>query len=296
MYLKKSFQRIGMLVTLSLFFVACSGEPVSNSPTEDLTGRVNSAVPSQNEESSWLTDTIHALGYETNPVLEVDGGDLSGERENNVAVNVGFGDREYWAFTNDYGQLVAVVAEYVVLQNEETEDVLESGRYYHDEAKVPGTEAKDLDEGHVIADSLGGVSNAYNITPQDSVLNRHGDQAYMEEVIRKAGGCKYFIATISYPNNQTQIPSSYSYEYTVNGNAVVDTFPNKDPEEKKEDGDASEEMLGDETALVNAIDTNNNGIITIKEAEAAGYSMPITSEHWLYSYMRDSNQDGIIGQ
>ena len=37
----------------------------------------------------------------------------------------------------------------------------------------------------MIADSLGGVSNAYNITPQNSTLNRHGDQAYMEKAIRE---------------------------------------------------------------------------------------------------------------
>lgn len=61
--------------------------------------------------------------------------------------------------------------------------------------------------GHVIADSLGGVSNAYNITPQDSTLNRDGDQAYMEKVIRDAGGRSNFTAVITYPSTTTQIPS-----------------------------------------------------------------------------------------
>ncbi|GIO22832.1 hypothetical protein J11TS1_14130 [Oceanobacillus sp. J11TS1] len=32
-------------------------------------------------------------------LIEVDGGDLSGHREPNVVVDIGFGDREYWAFT-----------------------------------------------------------------------------------------------------------------------------------------------------------------------------------------------------
>jgi flagellar hook assembly protein FlgD len=32
--------------------------------------------------------------------IEVDGCDLSGHREPNVVVDVGYGDREYWAFTN----------------------------------------------------------------------------------------------------------------------------------------------------------------------------------------------------
>ena len=70
-----------------------------------------------------------------------------------------------------------------------------------------GQKEPDLDKGHVIADSLGGVSNAYNITPQDNVLNRYGDQAYMEKVIRSAGGCTDFEAIITYPDTKTQIPT-----------------------------------------------------------------------------------------
>ncbi len=114
------------------------------------------------EKTVTLNDKIY-------PIREVDGGDLSGEREPNVAVNIGFGNREYWAFTNSYGQLVYIYASEIILQDDETEPVLNSGRYYPDEANVPGTERPDLDQGHVIADSLGGVSNAYNITPQDSI-------------------------------------------------------------------------------------------------------------------------------
>lgn len=160
-------------------------------------------------------------------LIEVDGGDLSGNREANVVVDIGFGDREYYAFTNEYGQLVKVIAKEIILQDEKKEPVNSKGRYYDDEAKVPGVESKNLDEGHIIADSLGGVSNAYNITPQDSTLNRHGDQAYMEKVIRDAGGCTDFVAIITYPNTKTQIPSHYSYTYTINGNVINDEFDNK---------------------------------------------------------------------
>lgn len=163
--------------------------------------------------------------------IEVDGGDQSGDRLPNVVVDIGFGDRAYYAFTNEHGQLVKVVAKEIVLQEEDTERVLSTGRYYSDEAKVPGTESPTLDEGHVIADSLGGVSNAYNITPQDSVLNRHGDQAYMEKNIRDAGGCTDFTAIISYPNTTTQIPSRYSYTYTLKGKVIHDAFDNVNPDE-----------------------------------------------------------------
>lgn len=163
-------------------------------------------------------------------IIEVDGGDLSGERQPGAAVDVGYGDRVYWALTNEYGQLIHVAAEKVVLQDEAKEPVNTAGRYFDDEAKVPGTERKDLDEGHVIADSLGGVANAYNITPQNSILNRYGNQAYMEKGIRDAGGCKNFVATISYPNTATQIPSHYHFEYILNGKKVIDDFDNINPD------------------------------------------------------------------
>ncbi len=182
---------------------------------------------SKKETSAVITEDIFS-GYK---LIVVDGGNLSGHREPNVVVDIGFGDREYYAFTNEYGQLVKVIAKEIILQDDSTEPVTSSGRYYQDEAKVPGVESRILDEGHVIADSLGGVSNAYNITPQNSTLNRHGDQAYMEKVIRDAGGCTEFVAIITYPDTTTQIPSHYSYTYTINGNVINDEFDNVNPDE-----------------------------------------------------------------
>ncbi|WP_346920812.1 DNA/RNA non-specific endonuclease [Clostridium sp. UBA7339] len=182
---------------------------------------------SKKETSAVITEDIFS-GYK---LIVVDGGNLSGHREPNVVVDIGFGDREYYAFTNEYGQLVKVIAKEIILQDDSTEPVNSSGRYYQDEAKVPGVESRTLDEGHVIADSLGGVSNAYNITPQNSILNRHGDQTYMEKVIRDAGGCTEFVAIITYPDTTTQIPSHYSYTYTINGNVINDEFDNVNPDE-----------------------------------------------------------------
>ena len=234
-------------------------------------------------------------------LIEVDGGDLSGYREPNVVVDIGYGDREYWAFTNEYGQLVRVIADEIILQDDSNEPVLSSGRYYSDEAKVPGVESDVLDEGHIIADSLGGVSNAYNITPQDSTLNRHGDQAYMEDVIRRAGGATNFEAIITYPNTETQIPSSYQYTYTLMGNEIVDTFDNVNPDEVNASlgltgSEPSNSTSSNTNGDISSVDTNGNGQVTIKEAKAAGFSMPITSDHWLYPYMDDHDNDGMVGE
>ncbi|KGP73716.1 DNA/RNA non-specific endonuclease [Pontibacillus yanchengensis] len=266
--------------------------------SEEEAATTSSVDESAVEETQSETNNDLFSGYKR---IEVDGGDLSGDRETNVVVDIGYGDREYWAFTNEHGQLVHVVADKIILQDDGKEPVLSSGRYYSDEAKVPGVESDVLDEGHVIADSLGGVSNAYNITPQESTLNRHGDQAYMEDAIRKAGGATNFEAIIKYPNTETQIPSSYQYTYTLKGNEIVDTFDNVNPDEVNEslgltDSEPSDSTGSNSNGDISSVDTNGNGQVTIKEAKAAGFSMPIMSDHWLYPYMRDNDGDGMVGE
>lgn len=266
--------------------------------TDESNAETIAEEPAEAEETVTNSDNNLFSGYK---LIDVDGGDVSGYREANVVVDIGYGDREYWAFTNEHGQLVRVVAEEIILQDDDTEDVTSDGRYYHDEAKVPGVEHSELDEGHVIADSLGGVSNAYNITPQDSTLNRYGDQAYMEDVIRKAGGATDFEAIIMYPDTTTHIPSHYEYTYTVRGNVITDSFDNVNPDEVNEalgltesepEPTAAPEATGD----VSSVDTNGNGQVTIQEAKDAGFTMPIMSDHWLYPYMRDNDNDGMVGE
>lgn len=292
--------------------VGCTNaDDTSNTDVETDSQEVTTVEPNKNaekEETVTKVDEPNKDRFAGYKLIEVDGGDMSGYREPNVVVDIGYGDREYWAFTNEYGQLVRVIADEIILQDDSTEPVLSSGRYYSDEAKVPGVESDVLDEGHIIADSLGGVSNAYNITPQDSTLNRHGDQAYLEDAIRKAGGATNFEAIITYPNTETQIPSSYQYSYTLRGNRIVDTFDNVNPDEVNESLGLTGKEPSDSTSSdtnstspnangdISSVDTNGNGQVTIKEAKDAGYSMPITRDHWLYPYMDDRDNDGMVGE
>ena len=283
-------------------------ESVGTDKGEEEEYYLESTVSSENTESTEAQKYASLDGY---ALIEVYGGELSGYRAAKVVVDIGFGDREYWAYTNEYGQLIRVVAAEIILQDNTTEPVNSEGRYYDDEAKVPGTENSNLDEGHVIADSLGGVANAYNITPQDSVLNRHGDQAYMERTIQQAGGATNFEALITYPNTTTQVPSYYRYTYTINGYQVVDEFQNINPDEynaaqgltRGESSPSSASEIAAFTAPVDTfggdvstVDINGNGQVTIQEAKDAGYAMPITTEHWLYQYMRDNDGDGQVGE
>ncbi len=313
--MKKKMNYYLILLLTTIFIVGCTnGEDVSIRDGETDSQEVTTVNTNKNSEREEAVTTVtdEPVEEETPPqtnnelfagykLIEVDGGDLSGYREPNVVVDIGYGDREYWAFTNEYGQLVRVIADEIVLQDDRTEPVTSSGRYYSDEAKVPGVERADLDEGHVIADSLGGVSNAYNITPQESTLNRHGDQAYLEDAIRKAGGAANFEAIITYPDTETQIPSSYQYTYTLMGKKIVDAFDNVNPDKVNSSlgltgSEPSDSTSSNSNSDISSVDTNGNGQVTIKEAKAAGYSMPITSNHWLYPYMDDADKDGIVGE
>ena len=71
-----------------------------------------SAVSSAYSESTEPQSSLSLDGY---ALIEVYGGELSGYRAANVVVDIGFGDREYWAYTNEYGQLVRVVAAGIIL-------------------------------------------------------------------------------------------------------------------------------------------------------------------------------------
>lgn len=311
--MKKKMNYLILFLT-TIFIVGCTNvEDASNTVVETDKQEVTTVETDKNNEKEETVTTVDDTVIEETPtqpnnelfsgykLIEVDGGDLSGYREPNVVVDIGYGDRKYWAFTNEFGQLVRVIADEIVLQDDDNEPVTSSGRYYNDEAKVPGVERADLDEGHIIADSLGGVSNAYNITPQESTLNRHGDQAYMEDAIRKAGGATNFEAIITYSNTETQIPSSYQYTYTLMGNVIVDTFDNVNPDEVNASlgltgSEPSDSTSSNTNVDISSVDTNGNGQVTIEEAKEAGFSMPITSDHWLYPYMRDNDKDGMVGE
>ncbi len=308
---------IAYLVIIALL-TGCSAQsvPKQNDSTTKLTensSSIKTASPDENQTNipSKLTAQASSKPTESSPSqgkykeIKVAGGDTSGTRKPMVVVDIGYGGREYWAYTNQYGQLIRVTAKKIILQDAKVEPVLENGRYYKDEAKVPGTERADLDQGHVIADSLGGVSNAYNITPQDSTLNRYGDQAYMEKNIRDAGGCTNFEAIITYPNTKTQIPNHYRYTYTLKGNVITDDFDNVNPDkvnkslkEKSAENPKTtpKPSTTDKNHNIDAIDKNHNGKVSIAEAKAAGFKMPITKDHWLYQYMDDRDGDGMVGE
>ncbi len=226
--MKKYLLFLVSLITLSGCTIP-NIEDIEN--TFDLGQTIVSFFNSNKEEQVDDSEIKAKIEAENLNVETIDACNLSGNRDANTIVNIGAGNREYYAKTNENKQLVEVYANELILQNDKKEDVKSSGRYCNDEARVEGTESSKYDQGHVIADSLGGVSNAYNITPQASELNRHGQQADMEEQLREAlaAGKKVtnFHAIITYPNKKTQTPTHYQFTYKINDRKFSESFDNK---------------------------------------------------------------------
>lgn len=252
-----------------------------------------------------LNGTTNVDAKTTYKTLKVKGGDTSGKRQPNVKVDIGYGSRVYWSYTNKYGQVTEVTAKNIVNQNPETETLNSQGRYYANEAKVKGTELKDMDEGHIIADDLGGVANAYNITPQHYTVNR-GEMKKIETLIKKQGA-KNLKVTIKYPDNKTFTPSSYTYTFTSKGKAHKYVLKNKKSSDTTTKTTTTTNTNNSNTSStkdlsvsewLKKLDANNNGKITIPEAKAGNVKMPVKKSVTpnLYSLMSDTDGDGLVGE
>lgn len=211
---------IFILVTIFCFYLVINDETISDITNINI--HSNYSVDADTNKDNIPKDWNYAK------IINPDPCDLSGKREPDVVAEIGYGNREYYSLTNDYKQVTNVYASDIKLQTDEETGT--NNRYCSDEAKVPGTEQANLDEGHIVADSLGGESNAYNITPQDSYQNRNGEQYKMEDKIRQdeENGIEVtdFKANITYPNTHTQIPSKYQYTFKENGKEKTIEFKN----------------------------------------------------------------------
>lgn len=228
-----SFDEIGVFfddVTSNLFNFITGSVKDDGSALEKKNDIPKEVINDNNDNEQ----NVASSDFSNNKFIKTDFCDTSGHREKNVYTDIGFDykdtTRNYLGYTNEYAQLSYVYAEELILQDDNLEPNVD-GRYCSDEAKVDGVESKTLDEGHAIADSLGGVGNAYNITPQDSYLNRNGAQSQMEEYIRESlkngNQITEFNYYVFYDDNYTQIPSSYKIDFLENGKLKEYSFDNK---------------------------------------------------------------------
>ncbi len=88
------------------------------------------------------------------------------------------------------------------------------------------------------------------------------------------------------------------------GNVITEDFDNVNPDyinkslNKKATTPkaTTKSPATDKNQSLDAVDKNHDGKVTIAEAKAAGYKMPITKDHWLYQYMDDRDGDGKVGE
>ncbi|WOO89612.1 DNA/RNA non-specific endonuclease [Mollicutes bacterium LVI A0078] len=192
----------------------------------------NVSVSNTNTSTETPTDSVVTPDIEnllSNKEISVDSCDLSGNRQANVKVNIGYGSREYYGYTNEYGQLAYVQADSLQLQNSSTENLTSDGRYCDSQANVDGASGS-YNRGHAIGDALGGDSNAYNIFPQLTDINSgtYNDiEMQLQDTLYNGGSVTNFELKLTYPNSLTNIPSSYTMSYNINGQYDEHTFNNK---------------------------------------------------------------------
>lgn len=132
----------------------------------------NTSTNVDNTADTSAVDSVISLDVSSllsNTEIAIDSCDLSGTRQANVKANIGYGNRNYYGYTNEYAQLVYIQADNLQLQNSSTEPLVD-GRYCEAQANVDGASGS-YNRGHGIGDALGGDSNAYNIFPQLSSVN-----------------------------------------------------------------------------------------------------------------------------
>ena len=74
--------------------------------TDNEESKETEEFPSQSPGSSAYSESIEpqsSVSFDGYTLIDVYGGDMSGYRAAHVVVDIGFGDREYWAYTNEYG-------------------------------------------------------------------------------------------------------------------------------------------------------------------------------------------------
>lgn len=126
LFFKNIKKSIGILSILAIFITGCSNSNIESNQVDNSNNSSTAIVEesnvdknkdlsneNKNEENTETSNTTTAQSNSNNTedifagykLIEVDGGNLSGHREPNVVVDIGFGDREYWAFTNEYGRM-----------------------------------------------------------------------------------------------------------------------------------------------------------------------------------------------
>lgn len=133
----------------------------------------------------------------------------------------------------------------------------------------------------------------YRVTPVYEGDNLVASGIYMEAYSLEDAG-EGVMFNIYVANVQPGVEINYSDGSSVGPEGPVE-YENSDgilPHDSTKNNKGKDIKEGD----LEAVDTDGNGRVTIKEAKEAGFEMPIKRGHWLYEYMHDANNDGQVGE
>lgn len=220
-----------IILIFAILIVTAVKTPIGNNLLEVL-GDYSSPVSSTASNSSnakTVTDKIIEPNIEqlmSNTEVYVDSCDTNGNRQPNAKANIGYDFRNYYGYTNEYSQLVYIQADSLTEQYKSEEN--SKNRYCDAQANVDGANGS-YNRGHGIGDALGGDSNAYNIFPQLSSVNSGGYndiEMELQNTLYNGGSVTNFELKLTYPNSSTNIPSSYTMSYNLNGEYKEHSFTN----------------------------------------------------------------------
>jgi len=130
--------------------------------------------------------------------------------------------------------------------------------------------------------------NLYYVNPY-GVIERNGWFTFYD------GGKGYGNANGTLRVNTNTYDQSGNAVY-IQGNGHVQETEKSNATSNAPATTASIGSTDDEKSKLAQVDKNGDGKVTIAEAKAAGYSMPIYSSNWLYKYMDDKDGDGKVGE
>lgn len=181
-------------------------------------------------------------------------------------------------------------------ENDNPNNLMTGTRWFNVEGMLPVE--------NFVADYIETTENhvRYRITPVFEGDNLLASGIYMEgfSIEDNGEGIQFNIyvpniqpgVEIDYATGQSRGPEGPQEEQEILPYPQTEEEAASPSDEPAETGPASQGSEGD----LSSIDANEDGIVSIQEAKDAGFQMPIMSDHWLYPYMIDGNDNGMVGE
>lgn len=219
------------------------------------------------------------LGVELMPAKER--GDISGVEP------TGWNQEEYsvvsggWLYNRSH-----LIGHQLTGEDDNAENLMTGTRYFNTEGMLPFE--------NFVANYIEETENhvRYRVTPYFEGDNLLASGVFMEgfSIEDNGEGLSFHIYV---PNVQPKVDIDYVTGESWFDEPVVEEEP---VIEEVQEEPVVEEAPATSGGDVSSVDANGNGKVTIQEAKDAGFSMPLYSDHWLYPYMDDRDNDGMVGE